>query len=653
VAPFPLESFDTQSVYQRSEKITLYVFKYRLKILLASKTLISKTHPLTTETTYGVDSINTNWQTLRLVQERVTMSMTDIRDQATTQINDNENNHLSAPTRLNAPPPSNIYSHAGLVLTTAFLAACGGGGDGGPTSGSPPAASPPPATLPTEKEAQKFTVQAMLAPQASDATLIQQKGFNAWIDTQFAIPQSTSRWQWLNDAGFNTIANQNSQNGFDQVVWMKLLTSPDELRQRMTLALSQIIVIGIDGLPIQFRQFAAANYFDILEDNAFGNYRTLLEKITASTAMGSYLTYRGNQKADTAGRVPDENYARELLQLFTIGLYELNLDGTLKLVNGKPDETYGQDDVSNLARVFTGWDYANNVNTTADRHALPMVLTASKHSPEAKIFLGKTIAAGTDGVTSLKLALDHIFAHPNVAPFVSKQLIQKFVTSNPSPAYVQRIATIFNDNGASVRGDLKAVLRAILTDSEATTISTNQNSGKLKEPVLRFLQWAKTFGATTNAVAAVDQWKIGNLSDPATKLGQSPGRSPSVFNFFRPGYVPPASQFATLKMTAPEFQITHESSVVGYLNFMQSAITNGIGDVKPNYLPWLTKTADPTALVAELNKLLAAGALSASTQSSIATAIASITNVTDADKTKRVQAAIFLIMASPEYLVNA
>jgi Protein of unknown function (DUF1800) len=236
---------------------------------------------------------------------------------------------------------------------------------------------------------------------------------------------------------------------------------------------------------------------------------------------------------------------------------------------------------------------------------------------------------------------------------VSKQLIQKFVTSNPSPAYVQRIATIFNDNGASVRGDLKAVLRAILTDSEATTISTNMNSGKLKEPVLRFLQWAKTFGATTNAVAAVDQWKIGNLSDPATKLGQSPGRSPSVFNFFRPGYVPPASQFATLKMTAPEFQITHESSVVGYLNFMQSVITNGIGDVKPNYLPWLTKTADPTALVAELNKLLAVGALSASTQSSIATAIASIANVTDADKTKRVQAAIFLIMASPEYLVNA
>jgi uncharacterized protein (DUF1800 family) len=482
--------------------------------------------------------------------------------------------------------------------------------------------------------------------------LIQEKGFNSWLETQFAIPQSKSRWQWLVDTGFNVIANQNSQNGFDQAIWMKLLSSPDELRQRMTLALSEIIVIGIDGLPIQFRQFAAAYYWDILEDNAFGNYRTLLDKISTSVAMGSYLTFRGNQKADSSGRVPDENYARELLQLFTIGLYELNLDGTLKLVNGKPDETYSQDDISNLARVFTGWDYANAVNSTPDRNGVPMVLTASRHSPEAKVFLGKTIPAGTDGINSMKQALDHIFAHPNVAPFVSNQLIQRFVSSNPSPAYVQRIATIFNDNGSGVRGDLKAVLRAILTDSEATTISTSNTSGKLKEPLLRFLQWAKTFGATTNTTVAADQWKIGNLSDPATRLGQSPGRSGSVFNFFRPGYVPPASQFASLKLTAPEFQITHESSVVGYLNFMQSTITNGIADVKPNYAPWLSKTTDTTALVAELNKLLAAGSLSVSTQSSIATAVASIANTTDADKTKRVQAAIFLVMASPEYLVN-
>jgi uncharacterized protein (DUF1800 family) len=595
----------------------------------------------------------------------------------------NGNSDLLQQSPVDEPPLVKNYRHAGIALTTALLAACGGGGESSPTNGgpaagpspigappagappagappagappagAPPAGAPPATALPTEKEAQKFTSQATLSSLPSDVAAIQQTGFNVWLDTQFAMAQSKSRWQWLVDGGFNVIANQNSQLGFDQVTWMKLLTSPDELRQRMTLALSQIIVIGIDGLPIQFRQFAAANYFDILEDNAFGNYRTLLEKITASPAMGAYLTYRGNQKADASGRVPDENYARELLQLFTIGLYELNLDGTLKLVNGKPDETYGQDDISNLARVFTGWDFANNVNTTADRNALPMVLTASRHSLEAKVFLGKTIPAGTDGVTSLKIALDHIFAHPNVAPFVSKQLIQKFVSSNPSPAYVQRIAKVFNDNGAGIKGDLKAVLKAILTDAEATTTSTSVNTGKLKEPVLRFVQWARAFGATTNAASAVDQWKVGNLSDPATRLGQSPGRSPSVFNFFRPGYVPPASQFAALNLTAPEFQITHESSVVGYLNFMQSVITSGVGDVKPNYASWLSKTTTTPALVAELNNLLAAGNLSAATQSAIATAVASIANVTDADKTKRVQAAIFLVMASPEYLVTA
>jgi uncharacterized protein (DUF1800 family) len=587
------------------------------------------------------------------------MQTTDETVEANSQLNDNKINDLSTNERRKLPLMPRSFSNAGAALAAAFLAACGGGGESAPTNGSPPAAgsppgvgSPPPAAPPTEKEAQKFTSQAVLSTQLADIALIQEKGFNSWVDTQFALPQTKSRWQWLVDTGFNVIANQNSQNGFDQVIWMKLLSSPDELRQRMTLALSQIIVIGIDGLPIQFRQFAAAYYWDILEDNAFGNYRTILDKISTSVAMGAYLTFRGNQKADNSGRVPDENYARELLQLFTIGLYELNLDGTLKLVNGKPDETYSQEDISNLARVFTGWDYANTINTTPDRNGVPMVLNASRHSPEAKVFLGKTIPAGTDGVSSMKQALDHIFAHPNVAPFISKQLIQRFVSSNPSPAYVQRVATIFSNNGSGVRGDLKAVLRAILTDTEATTISTSNTSGKLKEPLLRFLQWAKTFGATTNTSVAADQWKIGNLSDPATRLGQSPGRSTSVFNFFRPGYVPPASQFANLKLTAPEFQITHESSVVGYLNFMQSTITNGIADVKPNYSPWLSKTTDTVALVAELNKLLAAGSLSATTQSSIATAVASIANTTDADKTKRVQAAIFLVMASPEYLVN-
>jgi uncharacterized protein (DUF1800 family) len=582
------------------------------------------------------------------------MQVADTPDSLLITPNLNENRRLTEKSVSVATPSHKAYTHVGLALSTTFLAACGGGGESAPTGGSStsnPLGGPAPA-LPTEKEAKKFSGQALFAPTPATLASIQQQGYNAWLDAQFALPQTQTRWQWLLDAGFNTITNQNSQNGFDQAMWMKLIGSPDELRQRMTLALSEILVLGIDGIPIYYRQFAAAHYFDILEENAFGNYRTLLDKITASVAMGAYLTYRGNQKADNSGRVPDENYARELLQLFTIGLYELNLDGTPKIVNGKPVETYGQDDISNLARVFTGWDYANTTITTPDRNALPLVLTASKHSTESKVFLGKTIAAGTDGITSLKLALDHIFTHANVAPFIAKQLIQKFVSSNPSPEYVTRVATVFNNNGASVRGDLKAVLKAILTDVEATTAATGNSTGKLKEPLLRFVQWAKAFGVTTNAAAAIDQWKVGNLSDPATKLGQSPGRSPSVFNFFRPGYIPPASQFAVQKLTAPEFQITHESSVVGYLNFMQSTIVSGVGDLKPNYTPWLSKATDTAALVAEFNNLLAGSALSAATQSAIATAVTSLANATDADKTKRIQAAVFLVMASPEYLVN-
>jgi uncharacterized protein (DUF1800 family) len=559
---------------------------------------------------------------------------------------------------LQAPPvihtdslQHSIYPKTGLLIASALVAACGSGESGSPAT--TPVAGPAPAAPPTEKEARKFSTQALLSSSPGIVTAIQTKGYEAWLDEQLAAPSTPTRWQWLNDAGFNNVAFQNGSAGFDQVMWMKLLTSPDELRQKMTLALSQIFVVGIDGVPTTFRQFAVAHYMDTLEANAFGNLRTLLDKISTHPAMGVYLTFRGNQKANAStGSVPDENYARELLQLFTIGLYELNPDGTQRLSNGKPVETYDQDDITNLARVFTGWDFANNIGTTPDRHALPMVMIASRHAPEPKEFLTTRIAAGTDGVTSLRLALDHIFAHPNIGPFFCKQLIQRFVCSNPTPEYVARVVTVFNNNGAGVRGDLRAVLKAVLSDVEATKPGFTATSGKLKEPLLRFLQWARTFGAATNTAVLADQYKMGSFSDPATRLGQSPGRSPSVFNFFRPGYIPPSSQFSQLGLTAPEFQITHESSVAGYLNFMQGAITNGVSDVRPNYTAWLPKAADATALVNELNELLAGGAISSATLASITTAVTSLASSTDADKARRVQAAIFLVMASPEYLVN-
>ena len=292
------------------------------------------------------------------------------------------------------------------------------------------------------------------------------------------------------------------------------------------MALLDQLVVGIGGVVLPWRQFACAAYIDILHDGAFGNYRDLLQNISTNAAMGVYLTFLGNRKANPAtGAVPDENYARELMQLFAIGLQRLNMDGTLQTANGAPIETYTQDDITGLARVFTGWNLANSDNTTPNRMRLPMVNVASQHETGAKSFLGATIPPGTDGPNSLRLALDAIFAHANVPPFVSKQLIQHLVISNPSPAYVGRIAAIFANNGSGVRGDLKAVVRAILLDPEARTDANANNTqyGKLREPILRLAGWARAFGATSPSGA----WPIGDTSSTANRIGRSPGRSPS------------------------------------------------------------------------------------------------------------------------------
>ena len=240
--------------------------------------------------------------------------------------------------------------------------------------------------------------------------------------------------------------------------------------------------------------------------------------------------------------------------------------------------------------------------------------------------------------------------HPNVGPFLGKQLIQRFVSSNPSPAYVARVASAFNDNGAGVRGDMRAVIRAVLLDSEAradSQIALN-NSGKLREPALRFLQWARSFNISSNN----DAWNIGDLSNPGTALGQQPLNAPSVFNFFRPGYVPPNTEIAAQGFVAPEFQLVHETSVAGYLNFMQSVIANGRNDIKPDYSRELALVDDPAALLTHLNLLLCAGHLSSNNQTSIQTAISSIKTSTDTGRKNRVYAAIFMVMASSDYLIQ-
>ena len=509
----------------------------------------------------------------------------------------------------------------------------------------------------TVSEASRFLGQSAMGADANQIDRVQTIGYAAWIDEQMSIPIGDSRCDWLVANGYDQPGTnnlfKNGFGGFDAVVWRKMIASPDTLRQRVTFALSEILVVSLAGLAGGWRQFAGARYLDILEANAFGNYRTLLYEVSTSPAMGEYLTFRGNVKySATTGALPDENYAREIMQLFTIGLQQLNLDGTPVLSGGKTVETYGQDDVSGLARIFTGWEWDLSVTgtNTPDYQRRPMVQIASRHETGASTFLGSTVPAGLDGNTALNAALDILFAHPNVGPFVSRQLIQRLVTSNPSPAYVERVAAVFNNDGRGTRGNLAAVVKAILLDDEARTIpaATSTSAGKLREPILRLTNWARGFGVTSLS----DAWAIGDTSDASTRLGQSPLRSPTVFNFFRPGYTPAGTAIATAGLVAPEFQITNESSVVGYLNFMQTLVATGIGDVKADYTSLQALATSSEALVTQVGLLLTAGQLSSTTLTTIATAINAMSSTTVAALTSRIQAAVLLVMAAPEYLVQ-
>ena len=532
-----------------------------------------------------------------------------------------------------------------------------------------------------DAQAARFLLQAGLSASSAEIASVRSLGYAGWMKAEIAKPSGISGWDWLDSQGYGNALNPDnfydSESPGDHMIWSQLATASDPMRKRAALALSEILVVSLTGLDISWRSHAIARYWDILVQHAFGNFRDLLEAVTLNAAMGVYLNTKGNLKENVStGRLPDENYAREVMQLFTIGLYKLNQDGTQQLDgNGKPQETYTPSDVANLARVFTGYDFdrSQNVDTVIPQTGggtrnvpntsyvrLPIKLTASNHSTLAATFLNVTIQANTPGAQALKTALDTLFNHQNTAPFICKQLIQRLVTSNPTPAYVARVAAVFANNGAGVRGDMAYVFAAILNDDEARNATglTAPEFGKLREPMLRLVQWLRTF----NVTSAAGTWKIWNTSNAADSLGQSPLRSPSVFNFFRPGYVPPSTVAPpatglSAGKVAPEFQIVNESSVGGYLNLMMNVIDTGFnsGDIKAAYTTELTLVLDPTALVQRLNLLMAAGQLSAGTVSTIVTALSGV-NVTASSsaaiKRNRVCAAVLMVMASVEYLVQ-
>ena len=547
-----------------------------------------------------------------------------------------------------APARQEESAHAGGAAALAMaLAVAQAGCASTPGAGPFNAAS---AAL-TPAQASRFLAQAAFGATPELMAQVQAMGPEQWIEAQMAMAPTQGHVAWLHDNDFANERFRNTVQGTENTLWRKLISSPDVLRQRVTLALSEIFVVSIPGLPVAWRPFVAAHYMDLLEAHAFGRYRELLGAVTLSPAMGVYLNMRGNRKADPAtGRLPDENYAREVLQLFSIGLHELRQDGTLRTNwRGQPIETYGQDTIAGLARVFTGWNLDRFDRNRQDWACRPMVFNRAQHEAGEKRFLGHTLAAGTPGPQALEQALDVIAAHPNVGPFIGRQLIQRLVTSNPSPAYVKRVARVFADNGKGVRGDLAAVVRAVLLDPDARRdpAPDERHAGRLREPIERFVQWARTFGATSDN----GKWSIGLTTDAASRLGQSPLRAPSVFNFFRPGYVPPNSGVAAQGLQAPEFQLVHESSVVGWVNFAQQFVAGGVADVKPNYARELALAQDAAALVQHVDLLLAAGSLSDSTRRLITEAVSAMPAQTPAQQRQRVNAAVHLTLCSPEYLV--
>ena len=531
---------------------------------------------------------------------------------------------------------------------------------------SAPIPTPPPALpggTPTAAAAGRFLSQATFG--ATDALIaqVQNQGYDAFLNAQFAAPMS-SHLAFV-DAAVGALPspspspsatpNQPTLTMTNDAWWTHAISGQDQLRQRVAFALSEVLVVSMNGTDLANRPYALPAYYDVLVRDAFGNYRQLLEDITLNPAMGSYLDMLQNDKANTAGtRLPNENYARELMQLFTIGLYDLNLDGSLTLSSsGFPIATYGQDAVLGTAAVMTGWTFAQpGVATPVFRPAIqdwrdPMINIASRHQTTAKTILnGVVLPSDQSAAQDLKTTLDTIFNHSNVGPFISRQLIQRLVTSNPSPGYIYRVASVFNNNGQGVRGDLKAVIRAILMDYDARVgFVSAQGAGHQREPVVRVTNLVRAFNGTSPSGKYSVRNAYANLAEEAM-------HSPTVFNFFGPDYAAPGA-IAAAGLKSPEFEITTDSTVISAANYLRTAIYTGLGPSTDRITLSLaaeqTRATDPAGLVDHLNSVLLAGGMSSSMRNII---INAVTQIPATNTLERVRTAIYLVVNSPEFVVD-
>jgi uncharacterized protein (DUF1800 family) len=488
----------------------------------------------------------------------------------------------------------------------------------------------------TDAMAHRLLLQTTFGPVQSDIERVKSLGIRGWIDNQLnmnsAYSSTSDGWKthlerteeialiaepstpWLeSDQVFNKATSSSTVADYQMATWWENVlgaTAPergqigsDQLRQRVAYALSQLLVVSTSSPTLRARGESLAAYYDLLAKHAFGNYRELLGKIAISPAMGVYLSHQGNRKANPdRGSRPDENFAREIIQLFTIGLYELNIDGSPNKDgnrNSFPDTgdntvpTYTQTDIEELSKVMTGWDLATNdrfgrLHARTGDYSRPMEFHPSEHEDEAAeggdgniTLLGQTLSltSGADH-SGLDAALDTLFAHPNVAPYVSKHLIQRLVTSNPTSNYVARVARVFNNNGQGVKGDLKAVVRAILLDSEARDESYQSNPayGKAKEPLLALTQLLRAAHVSPlNGWMSKEEIPMDHIywfRNPQNYINQAAMRSPSVFNFYNPNHIPSDSYFSSHQLVGPEYQIQTEQMIVDYNNLAFLLLSN-------------------------------------------------------------------------------
>ena len=503
----------------------------------------------------------------------------------------------------------------------------------------------------SEIDAARLLAQATFGPSISTIEeVIDIGGPEAWIDDQLSKP-----------IGYHLPVLQNNGGGAGRTArydafWQQALYADDQLRQRVAFALSEILVVSDVPDVFAYHSTLLTSYYDLLMQHGLGNYRDLLKAVTLSPAMGIFLSMMGNEKPDAAtGQRADENYAREIMQLFSIGLEQLNNNGTVRTgSNGQPLPTYQQTDVENLARTLTGWSW--DLPTwrpvyypSVSQEEGHMIAFPAHHDTDSKQFLNTPVPAGQTPEQDLNIALDTLFAHPNVGPFIAKQLIQRLVTSNPSPAYVGRIASVFNENiqGEGERGNLGAVVKAILMDREArdADIAADNHYGKLREPLLRFSHLLRAFEVQDRV-----RVRAGYYVAPHAPLTAN-----SVFNFFSPSFSP-AGPIKDAGLVAPEFQINSESRINRLNKAMLSVVQHDnyftFSSTVLNLTTERALFATPQRLIDHLNLLLMSGSMSDNLQQLLLRYMAENKNLANPDDERILRDVIFLVITSAEYSVQ-